>query len=99
MAAEVLCPSAQPGMQRLRLIGVVNYAESDARVVYLRERVEPDTALLASHTRRTLLRCFGSVQPVKLSGVCISTVHDVTSCTIVADLPTVAQELPVCLAA
>ena len=50
-----LCPSAQPGMDRARILGVVEHDGSDAVVAYLSEHVEatPDVLAMAAPLKPT----------------------------------------------
>ena len=44
----MMCPSAQPGMKELQLIGVVTFDEGAPRIAYLNETVPMTNDLLAS---------------------------------------------------
>ena len=97
-ARPLLCPSAQPGMTGLRLLGVIESTPDGARVAYLNEDI-PVTDQLLGQT--------GSLPPTRvfrLAGNC-----EERSCThfanhrcnlvsrIVDILPAVVDGLPVCL--
>ena len=95
---SLLCPSAQPGMTGLRLLGVIECTENGSRVAYLNEDV-PVTDELFDQA--------GSVPPTRvfrLAGNCEERrcAHfDGTDCNlvtrIVKHLPIVVDALPVCL--
>ena len=93
----LLCPSAQPGMHQLRLIGVIEYTEHGSRVAYLNEDV-PVTADLLGQAGPALPRVF------RLAGTCEerSCAHfDGERCNLVRRivniLPPVVDAPPVCL--
>jgi hypothetical protein len=94
----LLCPSAQPGMKELQLIGVVTFDEGASRVAYLNEVVPVTEELLAS------------VEPVeprevfRMSGHCeerrcthFNGVDCKLATRIVQILPAVVDTLPACL--
>ena len=91
-----LCPSGQPGAQRL-LLGVVEHTDDGARVSYLREEV------LVS---QSLLDLTGPVAPTRVFRIASKceerrcTHFDGASCKlvtrIVENLPAVVNELPPC---
>ena len=97
-ARSLLCPSAQPGMTGLRLIGVIEATPDGSRVAYLNEDV-PVTPELLSQT--------GDVPPslvFRLGGHCEEhrcTHFDGQHCRlvnrIVDVLPEVVDALPICL--
>jgi hypothetical protein len=92
------CPSAQPGMRNLRVLGVAERTPAGARVIYLNEMVDADAAILGST---------GEVHPtevLRLAGDCES-----SSCVhfsgglchlagrVTRGLPAVVDVLPVCM--
>ena len=95
---SLLCPSAQPGMTGLRLIGVIEYAENGSRVAYLNEDVPVSDELLGQAGSVSSARVF------RLAGNCEEQrcAHfDGTHCNLVTRivklLPAVVDALPACL--
>jgi hypothetical protein len=93
----VLCPSAQPGMQDLQVLGVVSGSGEDARLAYVNAHVPATDELLA------LTAPLPPAQVVRLAAKCEEkrcTHFDGTDCKlaarIVASLAPVADKLPPC---
>ena len=95
---SLLCPSAQPGMTGLRLLGVIEYTGGGSRVAYLNEDV-PLTDELLGQT--------GSLPPTRVFRLAANceerrcTHFDGHRCNLVSRvvdiLPAVVDALPVCL--
>ena len=97
-AQSLMCPSAQPGMRRLRLLGVVEFTEDGPRVAYLNEDVPLTEELLAQAAPAQPTEVF------RLAAHCEErrcTHFDGTRCKlatrIVEMLPAVVDALPLCL--
>jgi hypothetical protein len=93
----VLCPSAQPGMQDLQVLGVVSGSGEDARLAYVNAHVPATDELLA------LTAPLPPAQVLRLAAKCEEkrcTHFDGTDCKlaarIVASLAPVADKLPPC---
>jgi hypothetical protein len=93
----VLCPSAQPGMQDLQVLGVVSGSGKDARLAYVNAHVPATDELLA------LTAPLPPAQVLRLAAKCEEkrcTHFDGTDCKlaarIVASLAPVADKLPPC---
>jgi hypothetical protein len=93
----VLCPSAQPGMQDLQVLGVVSGSGEDARLAYVNAHVPATDELLA------LTAPVPPAQVLRLAAKCEEkrcTHFDGTDCKlaarIVASLAPVADKLPPC---
>jgi hypothetical protein len=93
-----LCPSAQPGMEDLQLIGVVTFDEGAPRVAYLNEVVPVTEGLLASVEPAEPQEVF------RMSGRCeerrcthFNGVDCKLATRIVQILPAVVDGLPACL--
>ena len=97
-ARSLLCPSAQPGMTGLRLLGVIESIDDGSRVAYLNEDV-PVTEELLGQT--------GSVPPTRVFRLAANceerrcTHFDNHRCNLVTRivniLPAVVDALPICL--
>jgi hypothetical protein len=92
------CPSAQPGMRMLRLLGVVEVTPAGKRIAYLNEAVDVTPELLAQASPAEPTEVF------RLAADCEErqcTHFDGTRCRlatrIVGILPEVVDDLPVCL--
>lgn len=94
----LVCPSAQPGMRRLRVIGVIERTETGPRLAYLNEEVAATPTLLdraapaaPTEVYRLAADCEG----------CCCVHFDGRDCKlatrIVQILPAVVEELPVCM--
>ncbi len=95
---SLLCPSAQPGMSGLRLLGVVEHTAEGPRVAYLNEDVAVTSDLLAQTAPAQPTEVF------RIAGRCeerTCTHYNGQSCTlatrIVQILPAVVDSLPPCL--
>jgi hypothetical protein len=93
----VLCPSAQPGMQDLQVLGVVSGSGEDARLAYVNAHLPATDELLA------LTAPLPPAQVLRLAAKCEEkrcTHFDGTDCKlaarIVASLAPVADKLPPC---
>jgi hypothetical protein len=93
----VLCPSAQPGMQDLQVLGVVSGSGEDARLAYVNAHVPATDELLA------LTAPLPPAQVLRLAAECEEkrcTHFDGADCKlaarIVASLAPVADKLPPC---
>ena len=101
MASEdsLICPSAQPEMRRLRLIGVVEYGRNEGpRVAYINEDVVADPALLSKAFPASATEVF------RLAGTCETTRcshYDGSQCRLVKRivnlLEPVVDQLPRCM--
>jgi hypothetical protein len=97
-ARSLLCPSAQPGMTGLRLLGVIETTADGARVAYLNEDI-PVTDELLGQT--------GSLPPTRIFRLAANceekacTHFDNHRCNLVTRivniLPAVVDGLPVCV--
>jgi hypothetical protein len=94
----MMCPSAQPGMKDLQLIGVVTFDESAPRVAYLNEPVPVTDALLASAgpvEPREVFRMAGHCEELRCTH--FNGVDCKLATRIVQILPAVVDTLPACL--
>ena len=95
---SLLCPSAQPGMAGLRLLGVIEGSGPGARVAYLNESVAVTDDLLASSHPLPPARIFRLAASCEESRCTHFDGHRCNLVTrIVNVLPAVVNELPVCL--
>ena len=97
-SAPVMCPSAQPGMQNPRLLGVVTFDERTPRIAYLNEPVPLTDELLKlaepadpREVFRMAAQCEAS-RCAHFSGTRCS-----LAARIVQILPAVVDSLPACL--
>jgi hypothetical protein len=94
----VMCPSAQPGMNELQLIGVVTFDEDAPRVAYLNETVPVTEELLASARPaepREVFRMAGHCEELRCTH--FDGVNCKLAARIVQILPAVVDALPACL--
>ena len=94
----VMCPSAQPGMKELRLIGVVTFDEGAPRVAYLNEAVPVTQELLGSTAPaepREVFRMAAHCEELRCTH--FNGVDCKLATRIVQILPAVVDELPACL--
>lgn len=92
------CPSAQPGMRNLRVLGVAERTPEGVRVIYLNEIVEADERVLASTAP------VNPTEVLRLAGDCNShhCIHfDGGLCHLASRvtrlLPAVVDALPICI--
>lgn len=95
---SLLCPSAQPGMQGLRLLGVLEHTAQGPRVAYLNEDVAVTDDVLAQASPAQPGEVF------RLAGHCeerrcthFDGEHCKLATRIVQILPAVVDALPICL--
>lgn len=94
----VLCPSAQPGMKELQLIGVVTFDKGPPRVAYLNEVVPMTEELLASAEPaepREIFRMAAHCEESRCTH--FNGVKCQLATRIVQILPAVVDALPACL--
>jgi hypothetical protein len=97
-ARSLLCPSAQPGMQGLRLLGVVEATGDGARLAYLNEDVPVTQELLGQTAPARPTEVFRFAANCEASKCAHFSDERCTLVTrIVRILPTVVDGLPVCL--
>lgn len=95
---HLLCPSAQPGMEESRVLGVVGRSSEAPQIAYLNERLEvtPDLLAMAAPAHPTQVFRFAARCEEK---ACCH--FDGTRCQlatrIVQILPAVSESLPACL--
>jgi hypothetical protein len=94
----VMCPSAQPGMTELQLIGVVTFDKGSPRVAYLNEPVPMTPELLASAAPaepREVFRMAAHCEESRCTH--FNGVKCNLATRIVQILPAVVDALPACL--
>ena len=96
-ASDLICPSAQPSMENLHVLGVVDYAQNRPRIAFVRERIPASTSMLAQAAPAAVGEVF------RLSGNCEQrrcTHFDGANCLlarrIVKSLPVAGDRLPPC---
>jgi hypothetical protein len=102
MAAEnnkpLLCPSAQPGMEGSRVLGVVSGTPESPMLAYLNERLDVSTELLASVAPAKPTQVFRFAAQCEEKGCChFDGVNCRLATRIVQILPAVTEALPACL--
>lgn len=71
---HAMCPSAQPGMDQARVLGVVNRTPEGSRVSYLNAALPVTEEVLQLVSPAPLCACSGSLHDAKRSAVPISMV-------------------------
>ena len=102
MAAEndkpLLCPSAQPGMQASRVLGVVAGTAEAPELAYLNERLDVSAELLASTAPAKPTQVFRFAAHCEEKACCHFDGRNCSLATrIVQILPAVTEALPACL--
>ena len=95
---HLLCPSAQPGMEESRVLGVVSGSSEAPQLAYLNERLEvtPDLLAMAAPARPTQVFRFAARCEEKACRHFDGT-HCQLATRIVQILPAVSESLPACL--